>query len=163
MTPFLRLPLSRIRNLLLRHRRGEVKAEKLPAKRVYVLVAIMAIWGIGIGARLYGLQIAESKYIEGRDQQQRVLATPRHGAILDRNGNDLRSTWRTPVRTSTSEGPAGGPRYSRPDRRLFPAFKQFDLRIVRLVKRKSTTSGIRGPARRLTQRVSGFYRSVIIS
>ena len=69
-----------------------MKAEKLPARRVYVLVAIMAIWGLGIGARLYGLQIASSAdYIEkARDQQQLFLKiTPRRGDILDRNGNEL--------------------------------------------------------------------------
>ena len=69
-----------------------MKAEKLPAQRVYVLVAIMAIWGLGIGVRLYGLQIAESAdYIEkAKDQQQVALkTTPRRGDILDRNGNEL--------------------------------------------------------------------------
>lgn len=69
-----------------------MKAEKLPAKRVYVLVAIMAIWGLGIGARLYGLQIAESAdYIEKAKKQQQVVlkTTPRRGDILDRNGNEL--------------------------------------------------------------------------
>jgi cell division protein FtsI (penicillin-binding protein 3) len=69
-----------------------VKAEKLPAKRVHVLVAVMAIWGLGIGVRLCFLQIVESAdYIEkAKDQQQLVVEiTPRRGDILDRDGNAL--------------------------------------------------------------------------
>jgi cell division protein FtsI (penicillin-binding protein 3) len=69
-----------------------VKAEKLPAKRVYVLVAFMALWGLAIGARLYFLQIAASAdYIEkAKDQQQLVVEiTPPRGDILDRDGNEL--------------------------------------------------------------------------
>ena len=69
-----------------------MKAEKLPAKRVHVLVAIMAIWGIAIGVRLCFLQIVESSdYIErAKDQQQLVVEiTPRRGDILDRDGNAL--------------------------------------------------------------------------
>lgn len=67
-----------------------MKAEKLPAKRVYVLVAIMAIWGLRIGVQLYALQISESAdYIErAKDQQQLIVKiTPRRGEILDRDGN----------------------------------------------------------------------------
>ena len=69
-----------------------MKTEKLPARRVYVLVAIMAIWGLAIGVRLYFLQVVESsQYIEkAKDQQQVVVEiTPRRGDILDSAGNEL--------------------------------------------------------------------------
>jgi len=52
----------------------------------------MAIWGLGIGVRLYFLQIVESSdYLEkAKDQQQvTVELTPRRGEILDRDGNAL--------------------------------------------------------------------------
>jgi len=69
-----------------------VKTEKLPAKRVRVLVGIMAFWGIAIGVRLCFLQIVQSAdYVEkAKDQQQINLEiTPRRGDILDRDGNAL--------------------------------------------------------------------------
>jgi cell division protein FtsI (penicillin-binding protein 3) len=69
-----------------------VKEEKLPKRRVYVLVAIMAVWGLAIGARLYFLQVVESAdYLaKAKDQQQFPLKiTPRRGDILYRNGNEL--------------------------------------------------------------------------
>jgi cell division protein FtsI (penicillin-binding protein 3) len=69
-----------------------VKAEKLPASRVKVLAVIMAVWGLGIGARLYFLQVVESRdYIKKAKSQQQVSIkiTPRRGDILDRNGNAL--------------------------------------------------------------------------
>jgi len=69
-----------------------VKREELPAKRLRVLVAIMAIWGLGIGARLYLLQVVESaSYVvkAAQHQQQVVKITPRRGDILDRDGNAL--------------------------------------------------------------------------
>jgi cell division protein FtsI (penicillin-binding protein 3) len=69
-----------------------VKEEKLPKRRVYVLVAIMAVWGLAIGARLYFLQVVESAdYLaKARDQQQFHLSiTPRRGDLVDRNGNKL--------------------------------------------------------------------------
>jgi cell division protein FtsI (penicillin-binding protein 3) len=72
-----------------------VKTEKLPAKRVRVLVAIMAAWGLAIGVRLCFLQIVESAdYVEkAKDQQQLVVGiTPRRGDILDRDGNELASS-----------------------------------------------------------------------
>jgi len=52
----------------------------------------MALWGVGIAARLFFLQIVESAYyIEKAQQQQQqtVLTAPRRGDILDRDGNVL--------------------------------------------------------------------------
>jgi cell division protein FtsI (penicillin-binding protein 3) len=72
-----------------------VKTEKLPAKRVHVLVAIMAIWGIAIGVRLCFLQIVQSAgYVERAKDQQQVYVEirPRRGDILDREGNALASS-----------------------------------------------------------------------
>ena len=69
-----------------------MKKEKLPEKRIRVLVAIMALWGIGIGARLYFLQVVRSEsYIEkaAQHQQDIVKITPRRGDIMDRDGNVL--------------------------------------------------------------------------
>ena len=69
-----------------------MKKAKVPAKRVYVLAAFMAIWGIGIGARLYFLQVVRSaEYIErAKDQQEAPIEiTPRRGDILDTDGNEL--------------------------------------------------------------------------
>ena len=57
-----------------------------------VLVAIMAVWGCGIGARLYFLQVVESaNYVAKalQHQQKTVKITPRRGTILDRDGNAL--------------------------------------------------------------------------
>ena len=69
-----------------------MKKEKLPERRIRVLVAIMALWGIGIGARLYFLQVVQSdSYIEkaAQHQQDIVKITPRRGDILARDGNVL--------------------------------------------------------------------------
>src|SRR5215471_6634378 len=55
----------------------------------------MTIWGLGIVARLYFLQIVESKYYVERaaqHQQDVVLITPRRGDIWDRNNNLLASS-----------------------------------------------------------------------
>jgi cell division protein FtsI (penicillin-binding protein 3) len=52
----------------------------------------MAVWALGIGARLCFLQVVESAtYVEkaAQHQQQVVKITPRRGDILDRDGNAL--------------------------------------------------------------------------
>jgi len=69
-----------------------VKREKFPISRVYVLVAVMAVWALTIGARLYYLQVLRwEHYMEkAQEQQQKVIKTsPRRGDILDRDGNAL--------------------------------------------------------------------------
>src|SRR5262245_14391667 len=69
-----------------------MKDQKLLTKRVYVLIAVMALWGVGIGARLYFLQVVHSADYRQRAQrqQQRTLdVSPRRGVIYDRNGNEL--------------------------------------------------------------------------
>ena len=55
-------------------------------------MAIMAIWALGIGARLYYLQVvASASYVQkaAQHQQQVIKITPRRGDILDRDGNAL--------------------------------------------------------------------------
>src|SRR5437660_699364 len=62
------------------------------AKRVYVLILIMALWAVAIGARLYFLHVVHSADYRQRAerQQQRTLElSPRRGVIYDRNGNEL--------------------------------------------------------------------------
>ena len=72
-----------------------MKKEKIPAKRIRALVAFMGLWGLAIAARLFFLQVVESKtYIEKAAQQQqgvRVI-TPRRGDILDADDNPLASS-----------------------------------------------------------------------
>jgi cell division protein FtsI (penicillin-binding protein 3) len=61
-------------------------------RRVFVLVAVMGLWGTVISARLYFLHVVESADLQNRAlrQQQRTLdVSPRRGAIYDRNGNEL--------------------------------------------------------------------------
>jgi len=85
-----------------------VKKAKVPAKRVYVLAAFMAIWGIGIGARLYFLQVVRSaEYIErAKDQQEAPIEiTPRRGDILDSRGARL-ATSRSEVVLGVERGHA---------------------------------------------------------
>ena len=72
-----------------------MKKEKLPARRIRVLVVIMAVWGLAIGVRLYFLQVVRSdSYIQRASQHQKdvVEITPRRGDILDRDGNVLASS-----------------------------------------------------------------------
>jgi cell division protein FtsI (penicillin-binding protein 3) len=55
----------------------------------------MLVWGIGIAARLYYLQVVRNEYYiaKAKDQQEvAVEITPRRGDILDRNGEDLASS-----------------------------------------------------------------------
>jgi cell division protein FtsI (penicillin-binding protein 3) len=62
------------------------------SRRVSVLIAIMGLWGMVIGTRLYFLHIVESADLKVRaeNQQQRTLdVSPRRGVIYDRNGNEL--------------------------------------------------------------------------
>ena len=61
-------------------------------RRVYVLIAIMALWAGVIGVRLYFLHVVHSADYRQRAerQQQRTLeVSPRRGVIYDRNGNEL--------------------------------------------------------------------------
>src|SRR5262245_61747037 len=60
--------------------------------RVYILIAVMGLWGTAIGARLYFLHVVHSADYKERAerQQQRTLeVSPRRGNIYDRNGNEL--------------------------------------------------------------------------
>src|SRR5262245_19484983 len=60
--------------------------------RVYILIAVMGLWGTAIGARLYFLHVVHSadyKQRAERQQQRTLEVSPRRGNIYDRNGNEL--------------------------------------------------------------------------
>src|SRR5262245_52044627 len=61
-------------------------------QRIYVLIAIMALWGVVIAGRLYFLHVVHSADYRQRAerQHQRTLeVSPRRGIMYDRNGNEL--------------------------------------------------------------------------
>jgi len=69
-----------------------MKKDQSLSRRVYILIAIMGLWGTAIGARLYFLHVVHSADYKERAerQQQRTLeVSPRRGNIYDRNGNEL--------------------------------------------------------------------------
>jgi cell division protein FtsI (penicillin-binding protein 3) len=69
-----------------------MKKDKSLARRVYVLIAVMGLWGTAIGARLYFLHVVHSadyKQRADRQQQRTLEVSPRRGNIYDRNGNEL--------------------------------------------------------------------------
>ena len=69
-----------------------MKKDRSLSRRVYILIAVMGLWGTGIGARLYFLHVVHSADYKQRAtrQQQRVLeVSPRRGNIYDRNGKEL--------------------------------------------------------------------------
>jgi cell division protein FtsI (penicillin-binding protein 3) len=69
-----------------------IKKDSSLTRRVYVLLAVMGIWGAAIGIRLYCLHVVYSDEFKERAerQQQRTLdLSPRRGNIYDRNGNEL--------------------------------------------------------------------------
>jgi len=69
-----------------------MKKDKSLARRIYILIAVMGIWGAAIGTRLYFLHVLHSADYRQRAerQQQRMLdVSPRRGIIYDRNGNEL--------------------------------------------------------------------------
>jgi cell division protein FtsI (penicillin-binding protein 3) len=69
-----------------------MKTDKFLTRRVYFLIAIMAVWAAIIGARLYLLHVvysADYKQRAERQQQRTLEVSPRRGIIYDRNGNEL--------------------------------------------------------------------------
>jgi cell division protein FtsI (penicillin-binding protein 3) len=69
-----------------------MKKDKSLARRVYVLITVMVIWGAAIATRLYSLHVMHSADYRQRAerQQQRILdVSARRGIIYDRNGNEL--------------------------------------------------------------------------
>jgi cell division protein FtsI (penicillin-binding protein 3) len=69
-----------------------MKKEKSLTTRVYVLIAVMVLWGAAIATRLFFLHVVHSADYRQRAerQQQRTLEiSPRRGVIYDRNGNEL--------------------------------------------------------------------------
>src|SRR6184192_1846549 len=66
--------------------------KKYPTRRIYVVIAIMALWATAIGARLCFLHIVHSadyKQRAERQQQRTFEVTPQRGVIYDRNKNEL--------------------------------------------------------------------------
>src|SRR3954463_15898753 len=77
-----------------------MKKDPVLLRRVYVLIAVMGLWGTVIGARLYFLQVVQSRsYRERADEQQQktITITPPRGSILDNSGNPLAVS--VPVKT----------------------------------------------------------------
>ena len=77
-----------------------MKKDPVLLRRVYVLIAVMGLWGTVIGARLYFLQVVQSDSYRKRadDQQQKTIKIiPPRGSILDSNGNALAVS--VPVKT----------------------------------------------------------------
>lgn len=77
-----------------------MKKDPVLLRRVYVLIAVMGLWGTVIGARLYFLQVVQSDSYSKRadDQQQKTITIiPPRGSILDSNGNALAVS--VPVKT----------------------------------------------------------------
>jgi len=69
-----------------------MKKELVSARRVYVLVAVMGLWGTVIATRLYFLQVVRSEDYRksaNTQQQRTVPIIPPRGGIFDRNGNAL--------------------------------------------------------------------------
>jgi len=69
-----------------------MKKNELSNRRVFLLMAFMAVWAAAIGLRLYFLQVVQSADLKSRAkrQQQRTLeVSPRRGVIYDRNNNEL--------------------------------------------------------------------------
>src|SRR5262245_38455032 len=69
-----------------------MKKDRYLSRRICILIAIMGLWGMAIGARLYFLHVVHSADYKERAerQQQRTLeVSPRRGNIYDRNGNEL--------------------------------------------------------------------------
>src|SRR5438034_11471377 len=66
--------------------------KKYPTRRIYVVIAIVALWATAIGARLCFLHVvhsAEYKQRAERQQQRTFEVTPQRGVIYDRNKNEL--------------------------------------------------------------------------
>src|SRR6187399_2059652 len=69
-----------------------MKKDLVSARRVYVLVAVMGLWGTAIATRLYFLQVVHSETYRksaNTQQQRTVPIIPPRGGIYDRNGNAL--------------------------------------------------------------------------
>jgi cell division protein FtsI (penicillin-binding protein 3) len=66
--------------------------EQFLSRRVYVLVAVMGLWGTAIGTRLYFLQVLGASDFRDRaakQQQQTLEISPPRGYIYDRAGSEL--------------------------------------------------------------------------
>src|SRR5689334_15586929 len=61
-------------------------------RRVYILIAVMAVWGTVIGIRLYFLHVVQSADLRqraDRQQQRGFEVSPLRGIIYDRNNKEL--------------------------------------------------------------------------
>src|SRR5712691_13358477 len=71
---------------------NDMKTDKFLTRRVYVLIAVMGLWGAAIGTRLYLLHVvysADYKQRAERQQQRTLEISPRRGVIYDRNSSEL--------------------------------------------------------------------------
>jgi cell division protein FtsI (penicillin-binding protein 3) len=69
-----------------------MKKDTSLSRRVYVLVAVIGLWGSVIGARLYFLHVVRSadyRQRAERQQQRTFEVTPPRGIIYDRHKNEL--------------------------------------------------------------------------
>src|SRR5436305_9810419 len=69
-----------------------MKKDPSLSRRVYILVAVIVLWGSAIGARLYFLHVVRSadyKQRAERQQQRTFELTPPRGIIYDRHKNEL--------------------------------------------------------------------------
>jgi len=69
-----------------------MKKDLVFSRRVYILIAVMGLWGTVIGARLFFLQVIQSAFFRARadgQQKQTIPIVPPRGAIFDRKGNAL--------------------------------------------------------------------------
>jgi cell division protein FtsI (penicillin-binding protein 3) len=69
-----------------------MKKEQFLSRRVYLLIAVMGVWGMVIGSRLFFLQVVKSAGFRKRaddQQQQAVDILPPRGFIYARDGSEL--------------------------------------------------------------------------
>src|SRR5215467_9835155 len=69
-----------------------MKNDTFLSRRVYILIAVVALWGSAIATRLYFLHVvrsAEYRQRAERQQQRTYELTPPRGIIYDRHKNEL--------------------------------------------------------------------------
>jgi cell division protein FtsI (penicillin-binding protein 3) len=69
-----------------------MKNDTFLSRRVYILIAVVALWGTAIATRLYFLHVvraADYRQRAERQQQRTFEVTPPRGIIYDRHKNDL--------------------------------------------------------------------------
>jgi cell division protein FtsI (penicillin-binding protein 3) len=67
-------------------------APKMPARRLYILAALLCLWILAIGFRLVRLQVVKYGFfvqLAHRQQNRTIPVEPRRGNIFDRSGHPL--------------------------------------------------------------------------